>query len=266
MTFKSRFRSTKQEVDTCRGRSDSAASGRGTASVAREHFAPPACLFDSAPLRSLRGPQSLQLCESGSRDPIGAVCLLRQVADLADEKIALGARQFRHLCSACSPELPRQSWSHMPLGRRTMIISSPPLGRDRQGRVETLSKASNATRNRQVTAEHRTYSIEFNRQVVQEFLAGEALHGLSKRHDVCRNLIRIWVQKFEAGDFEEDARRRRSPPAIRSPDRGARASGRQAGAGARVSKGAVRNAPRLKSATASVVVGPRASASQKDAG
>jgi len=28
-------------------------------------------------------------------------------------------------------------------------------------------------------AKHRTYSIEFKRQVVQEFLAGETLHGLA---------------------------------------------------------------------------------------
>jgi transposase len=53
-------------------------------------------------------------------------------------------------------------------------------------------------------ANHRTHSIEFKRQIVQEFLAGETLHGLSKRHDICRNLIRVWVQKYEAGAFNED--------------------------------------------------------------
>ena len=42
-------------------------------------------------------------------------------------------------------------------------------------------------------AKHRTYSIEFKRQVAQEYLAGETLHGLAKRHDLSRNLIRIWV-------------------------------------------------------------------------
>jgi hypothetical protein len=31
-------------------------------------------------------------------------------------------------------------------------------------------------------ANHRTHTIEFKRQVAQEFLAGETLHGLSKRH------------------------------------------------------------------------------------
>ena len=54
-------------------------------------------------------------------------------------------------------------------------------------------------------AKHRTHSIEFKRQVAQEFLAGETLHGLAKRHDICRNLIRVWVQKYEAGAFDEDS-------------------------------------------------------------
>jgi hypothetical protein len=31
-------------------------------------------------------------------------------------------------------------------------------------------------------AKHRSYSVEFKRQVAQEYLAGETLHGLAKRH------------------------------------------------------------------------------------
>jgi transposase len=54
-------------------------------------------------------------------------------------------------------------------------------------------------------AKHRTHSIEFKRQVAQEFLAGETLHGLAKRHDICRNLIRVWVQKYEAGAFDSSS-------------------------------------------------------------
>jgi len=54
-------------------------------------------------------------------------------------------------------------------------------------------------------AKHRTHSIAFKRQVAQEFIAGETLHGLAQRHDVSRNLIRIWVAKYEAGAFDEDA-------------------------------------------------------------
>lgn len=37
------------------------------------------------------------------------------------------------------------------------------------------------------------------RQIAQEFLAGETLHSLAKRHDISRNLIRIWVKKLETG-------------------------------------------------------------------
>src|SRR5215475_10677398 len=52
---------------------------------------------------------------------------------------------------------------------------------------------------------HRVYTIEFKRQVCQEFAGGETLYGLAKRHGICRNLIRLWVAKFEAGEFDEDA-------------------------------------------------------------
>ena len=44
-------------------------------------------------------------------------------------------------------------------------------------------------------AKHRSYPIEFKRQVAQEYLAGETLHGLAKRHEISRNLVRIWVAK-----------------------------------------------------------------------
>ena len=51
---------------------------------------------------------------------------------------------------------------------------------------------------------HRSHSAAFKRQVAQEFIAGETLHGLSKRHDVSRQLIRIWVGKYEAGALDDD--------------------------------------------------------------
>ena len=55
-------------------------------------------------------------------------------------------------------------------------------------------------------ARHRSHSVEFKRLVVQEYLAGETLHGLARRHDISRNLIRIWIGKYESGAFDEDAR------------------------------------------------------------
>ncbi len=54
-------------------------------------------------------------------------------------------------------------------------------------------------------AKQRNYSTEFKRQVVLEHLAGETLHGLPKRHDVSRNVIRLWIARYEAdGDLDDD--------------------------------------------------------------
>jgi transposase-like protein len=53
-------------------------------------------------------------------------------------------------------------------------------------------------------AKHRPHSAAFKRQVAEEFIAGEALHALSKRHDISRQLIRIWVGEFEAGALDDD--------------------------------------------------------------
>ena len=57
-------------------------------------------------------------------------------------------------------------------------------------------------------AKHRTHSIEFKRQVAQEYLAGETLHGLAKRHDLSRNLIRIWVRSTRPAPWTTHGRRR----------------------------------------------------------
>ena len=43
---------------------------------------------------------------------------------------------------------------------------------------------------------HRSHSAAFKRQVAEEFIAGETLHALSKRHDISRQLVRIWVGKL----------------------------------------------------------------------
>ena len=51
---------------------------------------------------------------------------------------------------------------------------------------------------------HRNHSTDFKRQVVAEYQAGETLHALSRRHDLSRNLIRIWVEKAEAGALDQD--------------------------------------------------------------
>src|SRR5215470_14747679 len=53
-------------------------------------------------------------------------------------------------------------------------------------------------------AKHRTHSIEFKRQVVQDYLGGETLYGLGKRHEISRTLIRVWLAKHEAGVLDSD--------------------------------------------------------------
>ena len=51
-------------------------------------------------------------------------------------------------------------------------------------------------------ARYRTYSIEFKRQVVEEYLSGgTSLNQLARRHDIARELPRTWVRKYETGEF-----------------------------------------------------------------
>jgi transposase len=115
-------------------------------------------------------------------------------------------------------------------------------------------------------SKQRSHSVEFKRQVAQEFIAGETLHGLSKRHDISRQLIRVWVQKYEAGALDEDAQ---AADLIQEYEAKIAALERMVGRQAleiEFLKGALRNAPRPRSVTTSVIAGPTASPSQKDAG
>ncbi|MBV9512072.1 MAG: transposase [Caulobacteraceae bacterium] len=50
----------------------------------------------------------------------------------------------------------------------------------------------------------RSHSLEFKRQVAQEYLSGEPLKRVAGRHDLSRNLVRIWAQKSAAGEFDGD--------------------------------------------------------------
>jgi len=115
-------------------------------------------------------------------------------------------------------------------------------------------------------AKHRTHSIEFKRQIAQDFIAGETLHALAKRHDISRNLIRIWVRKFEAGTFDDDAQ---AADLLQDYEAKIAALERMVGRQAleiEFLKGALKNAPRPRSASTSVITGPVVSPSPKDAG
>jgi transposase len=114
-------------------------------------------------------------------------------------------------------------------------------------------------------ANNRTYSVEFKRQIVQDFLAGETLHTLARRHDISRNLVRLWVRKFEAGAFDDDAQ---AADLLQDYEAKIAALERMVGRQAleiEFLKGALKSAPRPRSASTSVITGPVASPSPKDA-
>ena len=99
----------------------------------------------------------------------------------------------------------------------------------------------------------------------QEFIAGETLHGLSKRHDISRQLIRIWVSKYEAGALDDDVQ---AADLLQEYEAKIAALERLVGRQAlelEFLKGALRHAPRPRSGTTSVIAGPQASPLQRDA-
>ncbi len=115
-------------------------------------------------------------------------------------------------------------------------------------------------------ARHRSHSVAFKRQVAEEFLAGETLHGLAKRHDLSRNLIRIWVAKYEAGAFDDDTQ---AADLLQEYEARIAALERLVGKQAlelEFLKGARRSIPRPRSGTISVITGPAVSPSPQDAG
>lgn len=115
-------------------------------------------------------------------------------------------------------------------------------------------------------AKHRTHSVEFKRQVSQEYLSGETLHGLAKRHDLSRNLIRVWVEKYQAGALDEDVA---AADLLQVYEARIAALERLVGRQALeldFLKGALRPGPRPRNAPTSAIVDPTASASPRDAG
>src|SRR3979490_2317158 len=114
-------------------------------------------------------------------------------------------------------------------------------------------------------AQHRSHSVAFKRQVAQEFIGGETLHALSRRHHIARRLIRIWVGKFEAGALDDDVQ---AADLLQEYEAKIAALERMVGRQAleiEMLKGALKHAPRPRSANASVITGPAVSRSAGDA-
>ncbi len=114
-------------------------------------------------------------------------------------------------------------------------------------------------------ARQRSHSIEYKRRVAQEFIAGETPHALAKRHDVSRTLIRVWVKRLETGALDEDAEAADLLQAYEAKISALERLADKQALEIEFLKGALRNAPRPRSATTSVVTGPLASPLPKDA-
>ena len=113
---------------------------------------------------------------------------------------------------------------------------------------------------------YRRHSVELKRHVVQEYLSGEeGLHGLAKRHDLCRNLIRVWIEKYEAGAFDVD---QEAASSLRDYQAKIAALERKVGQLTMeldLLKKGQRFARRPRNGPSSIVSGPRPAASAQDA-
>jgi transposase len=114
-------------------------------------------------------------------------------------------------------------------------------------------------------ARYRPYTVEFERQVVEEHLGGVSLNQLARRHDISRELLRTWVKKYEAGDL---AGGRPATPDRRAYE--AKIAGLERKVGQLtmeldLPKKGLRSARRTSGASTSVVSGPKAAASEPGA-
>ena len=114
-------------------------------------------------------------------------------------------------------------------------------------------------------AQHCSHSVAFKWQVAEEFIAGETLRALSQRHDISRQLIRIWVGKFEAGALDDDVQ---AADLLQEYEAKIAALERMVGRQAleiEMPKGALKHAPGPRSANGFTVTGPAVSPSAGDA-
>ncbi len=116
-------------------------------------------------------------------------------------------------------------------------------------------------------ARYRTYTVEFKRQVVEEHLnGGTSLNQLARRHDISRELLRIWVRKYEAGEFASDGPPRSDRRAYEAKIAGLERKGGQLTMELDLLKKGLRSARRASGGSSSVVSGPKPAASEPGAG
>jgi transposase len=116
-------------------------------------------------------------------------------------------------------------------------------------------------------ARYRTYTIEFKRQLAEEHLSGgTSLNQLARRHDISRELLRIWVKKHQAGEFVGDGPTEADRRAYETKIAGLERKVGQLTMELDLLKKGLTLARRPRGASSSVVSGPRPAASEPGAG
>jgi transposase-like protein len=116
-------------------------------------------------------------------------------------------------------------------------------------------------------ARYRTYTIDFKRQVAAEHLSGGiGLSELVRRHNISRELLRIWVKKYEAGEFTSDGPIRPDRRAYEAKIAGLERKVGQLTMELDLLKKGLISARRARGASSSVVSGPKPAASEPGAG
>ena len=114
-------------------------------------------------------------------------------------------------------------------------------------------------------ARYRTYTIEFKRQLVEEHLGGVSLTELARRHDISRELLRIWAKKYEAGEFASGGPPKSDRRAYEAKIAGLERKVGQLTMELDLLKKGLISARRARGGTSSVVSGPKAAASEPGA-
>ncbi len=116
-------------------------------------------------------------------------------------------------------------------------------------------------------ARYRTHTVEFKRQLAEEYLGGGAsVNALARRHDLSRKLLRIWVRKYEAGEFAGDGPAKADRRAYEAKIAGLERKVGQLTMELDLLKKGLSSARRRSDARSSVVSGPKAAASEPGAG
>jgi transposase len=116
-------------------------------------------------------------------------------------------------------------------------------------------------------ARYRTYTVEFKRQLVEEHLGGgTSLNQLARRHDISRELRRIWARKYEAGEFVSDGPSQADRRAYEAKIAGLERKVGQLTMELDLLRKGLTSARRPRGVSSSVVSGPKPAASEPGAG